>query len=107
MNHTPAYPHITAYTWCADYHCIACTHKRYNWLSRTEGEHLKELDMHGVPVNAKDIEGNPVHPVFQTDELPQRLGDTFGDDMRWYEPQETYSCGTCREEYSFLHGGKQ
>ena len=64
---------IVAYTYEADVHCPECTRKRFaaayygQWHPRDE---------HGLPDYAErdpqamtDREGNPVHPVFSTDEV--------------------------------------
>lgn len=59
---------VIAYTYEADVHCMECTIRRFGIL---------EL----LACEAKDSEGNPVHPVFSTDEIA--------------EPQE--GCGTCGE----------
>lgn len=80
---------ITAYAYNADYHCIKCTKKLFKGFKG-------EQDEHGVCCTV------PV--VFSTDELPTQLGDTFGDEMHWYEPVEYHSCGTCRKEFSLLTG---
>lgn len=53
---------IIAYTFEADFHCIACTHKRFC----SSGV---EIDEHGVYLHSIDRERNPVRPVFSTDEL--------------------------------------
>lgn len=47
---------VIAYTYEADYHCLACTAKGFN-PPDSYG------DYHGV-----DSEGNEIHPVFDTDE---------------------------------------
>lgn len=96
---------ITAYTYDADYHCVECTSEEFSpslpeYAAMGEGS----TDANHVPFNIKDYHGNPIHPIFSTDELPTRLGDTFGDEMRWYEPQEFYTCGTCRQQFSLLTG---
>ena len=43
---------VMAYTYDADYHCIDCTHLRFE----------------GNEEDWVDLEGNPVHPVFDLDE---------------------------------------
>ena len=55
-------PIIIAYTWDANIYCIRCTRERFP----NDGT---ELDEHGVPVDACDDEGNPIHPKFSTDEV--------------------------------------
>ena len=61
-------PRIIAYTYAADVHCPACADAAYaaGWLVRS-GRH-GEYDEHGLPMSLIDSEGNPVHPVFSTDE---------------------------------------
>ena len=61
-------PRIIAYTYAADVHCPACADAAYaaGWLVRS-GRH-GECDEHGLPMSLIDPEGNPVHPVFSTDE---------------------------------------
>ena len=61
-------PRIIAYTYDADVHCPDCADAAYaaGWLVRS-GRH-GEYDGHGLPMSLIDSEGNPVHPVFSTDE---------------------------------------
>lgn len=67
------YPHPIAYTYDADYHCPACTGRRFG------------VDAEGwIPQDATDSEGNPVGAVAPWDEW-QNFGG--GD--------ETLVCGTC------------
>jgi hypothetical protein len=74
---------VIAYTYDADYHCIDCT-KDYlgtkpkaNWAKFHEGEEEVE-----------DSEGNPLHPVFDTDEW-------YANDIYEGRKHATLSCGTC------------
>jgi hypothetical protein len=62
------YPSVVAYTYEADIHCLTCAGKRFE-----ENEHCELV--------GTDNEGNPIHPVFNTDEFPN--------------PEY---CGTCGEE---------
>lgn len=86
---------IIAYTYEADYHCPDCT--RHNWRDSIAAakyvrkpETLHEvLDENGVPFTAIDREGNRVHPIFSTDELPCDLPESAGG----YTP---VTCGDCR-----------
>lgn len=98
---------IIAYTFEADVHCIDCTAARFAhspsngffWVehnnnpvnrrsygkpgiftSYTGNGEETALDEHRIPELATDREGNPVHPVFSTDE------------------HDFTHCGTCREE---------
>ena len=61
-------PRIIAYTYCADVHCPCCADAAYaaGWLVRSGRQ--GEYDAHGLPMSLIDGEGNPVHPVFSTDE---------------------------------------
>lgn len=56
---------IIAYTYESDYHCPECTQKRFPALPGN-----KEVDEHGVSVNAMDSEGNLLQPVFDLDATP-------------------------------------
>lgn len=66
---------IIAYSYEADHHCIECTYKRFG------GTPYSALEVE----RAVDNEGNPVHPLFDTNE--------------WHEPSisgvQTLSCGDC------------
>lgn len=67
---------IIGYTFEADCHCISCTQKRHmEQPFPAAGIHRK--DEHGLPQDAQDNEGNPIHPMFSTDEQlePQYCGD--------------------------------
>lgn len=61
-------PRIIAYTYAADVHCPACADAAYaaGWLVRSGRQ--GEYDEHGLPMSLIDSEGNPVRPVFSTDE---------------------------------------
>lgn len=63
-------PRIIAYTYDADVHCPACTRfdsgsKRLTLPIQVP---MSALDEHGLHESLVDREGNPVHPVFSTDE---------------------------------------
>jgi hypothetical protein len=71
--------HIIAYTYEADVHCPYCTLNAFmlGGADRDRGLHHKPItitprffdrDEHGLPVELIDSDGNPVHPVFTTDE---------------------------------------
>ncbi len=53
---------IIAYTYEADVHCPACTNARFGQVIRYPRDDC------GIPLDATDREGNPVHPVFDIDE---------------------------------------
>jgi hypothetical protein len=61
---------IIAYTYNADIHCPDCTHNdaACGLLKRVPPLQL-ETDEHGIALDLEDSEGNPVHPVFSTDEI--------------------------------------
>ena len=90
---------IIAYTYEADYHCVACTVKRYKshgfcdrygktWRSNYGGQ----VDWEGVHVYIHDNEGNLIQPVFSTDEW-QELDESFLSE----NPTQYLSCGDCHE----------
>ncbi len=66
---------ITAYTYDADVHCPACAAHAYPAnhsfpACRTAqvSNNTGAPDEHGVGIHAHDLEENPIHPVFSTDE---------------------------------------
>lgn len=73
---------IVAYTYEAACHCPECTAKRFE-VYRTRALFVaNRLDEHGVWIEAIDREGNPVHPVFSTDERGDSIthcGDCGGE----------------------------
>lgn len=77
---------IIAYTFNAAAHCPSCTCNALacGTLTRRPPLACGTGDEHGVPVDAVDSEGNPVRPVFSTDEHAvtncDRCGDPIGDD---------------------------
>ncbi len=98
---------IIAYTYEADVHCIDCTAQRFahspangfSWVEHNNNPVKQRsfgkpgvftsytgtgaetaLDAHLIPLDATDKEGNPIHPVFITDE------------------HDFTHCGDCREE---------
>ena len=62
---------VIAYTYEADVHCVPCATSRFvaEPGDLVTGSHISP--------EARDSEGNPVHPVFSTDENPDGL--TCGD----------------------------
>lgn len=73
---------IVCYSYDAAYHCVACTRKRF-------AGGAGERDENGVPMDAVDSEGNPVHPVFSTDETPADISPDKGG--------YTVTCDDCFE----------
>ena len=55
---------IIGYSFEADHHCVACTEARFGAP---------------VPEDAEDDEGNPVHPIFASEEFEEEpvCGDCF------------------------------
>ena len=61
---------IVAYTFEADIHCPSCTAERANVGLLTRGPPLHPYtDEFGLTADLVDREGNPVRPVFSTDEF--------------------------------------
>lgn len=58
---------IIGYTYMADVHCPACT-RLYAFRNGQYGAQLGQPDEQGIVEKAIDREGNPIHPVFDTDE---------------------------------------
>lgn len=54
---------IIAYTYEAEVHCPACTRDSFKRRKATEW-----VDENGISDVCEDRDGNPVHPVFSTDE---------------------------------------
>lgn len=69
--------HLIGYSFEADIHCITCTLARH--ANRPFSNSSKRLDECGLPESAEDSEGNPIHPIFSTDESGQDGGDFCGD----------------------------
>src|SRR5206468_10817677 len=87
----PRVMRVIAYTYEADWHCIACTKAR---TFRCDGTHPYAepgLDENGIAMDLIDREGNVLHPVFSTDELPCHIPSSEGG----YNP---VSCGDCHDE---------
>jgi hypothetical protein len=80
---------IVAYTYEADCHCVQCAidcfHpsqdvKRHDAeIVSTFGKGLSLLDENGIPIYKEDREGNKLHPVFSTDEIPSTHCGTCGE----------------------------
>lgn len=63
---------IIAYSYLAALHCPYCTRyalRAYPQQITRSTSGPAQLDEHGLPDDLIDREGNPVHPVFSTDEL--------------------------------------
>lgn len=73
-----------AYSYNADVHCVDCARRRFwEYIPATP------FDANGVPEGALDNDGNTIHAVLPTDELPTDLTDGEGG-------SHTMNCGTCR-----------
>lgn len=85
---------IIAYTYDADFQCVDCTvDKTVRGVFKIDLNHPYASpgnDEHGVPYAAVDSEGNLIHPVFSTDELPCHLPESAGG----YSP---VVCGCCEK----------
>lgn len=64
-------PKVIGYTYTSACHCPACTYKLFAPSADQSVPAAGLMDEHGIPSNAKDREGNPIHPIFDTDETPQ------------------------------------
>ena len=68
-------PRIIAYTYDADVHCPDCTEHLF-LIGRLVLARPCANDKNGLPMEMTDFEGNPIRPVFSTDEIPrQHCGD--------------------------------
>lgn len=79
-------PTITAYTYNAAIHCPRCTRsalRAYRPQITRPYPGPARLDEHGLPDDMVDREGNPVRPVFSTDEA--LLGEVCDDCFRPFE----------------------
>ena len=86
---------IIAYTYEADFHCIDCTVKRFDYLRTPNRDYISfksMCDENRVHVNQLDNEGNYVHPLFSTDEW-QELDEGFLEE----NPTQYLACGDCHE----------
>ena len=88
---------IIAYAYEADTHCIACTVKRYqaDGFNNQYGEKMLRsmggaVDEHDVNLFAHDYEGNPIHPMFSTDEW-QELDEGYLAE----NPPQYLTCSDC------------
>ena len=75
---------ITAYTYNAAAHCVACTRRRFGRASES-----MPADANGIPDaphTPTDREGNKVRPIFSTDENAAGYCDTCGHAYGGAEP---------------------
>ena len=63
---------IIGYTYNADWHCPACAKQMF-----FRADAPAYIDKNFVPYSTKDNDGNPIHPVFSTDDTDglQHCGD--------------------------------
>lgn len=71
---------VIAYTYESDVHCPACAKERFK-TQGLAGVANDELDEHWLRLDLIDRDGNPIHPVFTTDE------------------RNLTHCGNCGEEF--------
>lgn len=72
---------ITAYAYNGAIHCPRCTRRAlgaYQQQITRPYPDPAQLDAHGLPDDMVDRDGNPVHPVFSTDENAAGYCDTCG-----------------------------
>jgi hypothetical protein len=72
---------VIGYSYEADLHCVDCAKKRFGHEddNAKHGKYVpSEVDENYVRYDAMDNEGNPVHPIFSTDELSPN-GSHCGD----------------------------
>lgn len=82
--------HILGYTYEADVHCVNCAAERfgrfgpahnvewnrgYGFLETLSDGSTIELDENHIPIDEKDNEGNPIHPMFSLDNDIEYCGD--------------------------------
>ena len=60
---------INAYTYLAAPHCPYCAGYAYRQQVLRSYTDSAQIDEHGLPDDMIDREGNPVRPVFSTDEI--------------------------------------
>ena len=97
---------IVAYTYEADYHCIACTIKHFQHslcIHYMQGKPCNNCrDSNDVLEEQKDDEGNLVHPVFVSDEW-QHLQEEYLEEY----PTQYLACGDCHEVIEeYTHQGE-
>lgn len=83
---------IIAYAYEADYHCIDCTRTRFSDLPTARIKWTHDVDEHGIWCDAKDREGNQIHPLFSTDEWQE-----FDESYLAENPIQYLACGDCHE----------
>tara|TARA_R100000306_G_C4319210_1_gene114242 strand:- start:107 stop:382 length:276 start_codon:yes stop_codon:yes gene_type:complete len=89
---------ITAYTYEADTHCIACTRKRFFNLYKSVYD---DAGFHFWSHTLIDSEGNHIHPIFSTDEWQEYDPSFLADN-----PTQYLTCSDCLEvieEYTHIN----
>jgi hypothetical protein len=84
---------VIGYTYEADYHCPDCAKARhaaggFECKPASVADDVNKLDEWDIPYCAHDGEGNLIHPIFSTDELPCHIPAEAGG----YSP---VACGDC------------
>jgi len=69
---------VIGYSYEADVHCIVCAGHDYRTGRLVRMGRPGEYDERGLPMSLIDNEGNPVRPIFSTDERPEG-GEHCGD----------------------------
>jgi len=95
---------ITAYTYEADTHCIACTRKRFFYLYQSQTASIittnAEIDINGIKYAQEDTDGNRVNALFSYDEWQEYDPGFLADN-----PTQYLTCGDCLEvieEYTHI-----
>ncbi len=71
---------VIGYTYEADCHCVDCAVKRFGFgTAQTELPGDALLDENDIPADQLDNEGNPIHPIFASDEGESICGDCFAE----------------------------
>ena len=86
---------VIAYTYEADYHCIKCTVKEFDYLRTPKRDYISfksMCDENRIHVNQKDNEGNEIHPLFSIDEWQE-----FDESFIAENPIQYLVCGDCHE----------
>jgi hypothetical protein len=78
---------VIAYAYDADHRCIDCT-KEYIKATVPDIEEVEKI-LEGMR-DFEDSEGNPIHPLFSTDEW-------YANDIYEGNDSATLACGTCGE----------
>jgi hypothetical protein len=81
---------VIGYTYDADHHCTSCTIAYIKGSVRTSVHPEQLVRWLNGEDEFLDSEGNPIHPIFNTDEW-------FANDVYEGRTHATLACGTCGE----------